>query len=103
MGMHPSFRSTAVAVSRSIAGMVNHPVHDRLPEIRQPTLLIFGTDDKMIPNPIFTGGATRAVAEEGHRLIAGSKLVLLRGAGHTVHHDDPAGFNAAVRSFLAEK
>ncbi|HMV66066.1 MAG TPA: alpha/beta fold hydrolase [Myxococcota bacterium] len=103
MGMHPSFEGTAVAVSRSIAGMVNHPVHDRLGELRQPTLLVFGTDDKMIPNPVFTGGATRAVAEEGRRLIPNCNLVMLRGAGHTVHHDDPAGFNAAVRAFLSEK
>ena len=47
--------------------------------------------------------ATRAVAEEGRRLIPNCNLVMLRGAGHTVHHDDPAGFNAAVRAFLSEK
>lgn len=102
-GKDPSFRGTAVAVSRAIAGMVNHPVHDRLGEISQPVLLVFGTDDHMIPNPVFTGGATRAIAEEGHRLLKGSQLVMLHGAGHTVHHDDPEGFNLAVRSFLGGK
>jgi pimeloyl-ACP methyl ester carboxylesterase len=103
LGRHPSFRGTAVAVSRCIAGMVNHPVHDRLTEIGQPALIVFGTDDRMIPNPVFNGGATKTVAEEAHRLIRGSSLVMLRGAGHTVHHDDADGFNRAVRTFLGEK
>ena len=100
MGRHPSFQGTSVAVSRSIAGMVDHPVLDRLGEIRAPTLIVFGSEDRMIPNPVFTGGRTRAIAEAGQRAIAGSQLVLLKGAGHTVHHDDPEGFNEAMDWFL---
>ena len=30
MGKHESFRGTSVAVSRSVAGMIDHPVADRL-------------------------------------------------------------------------
>lgn len=100
MGRHPSFQGTSVAVSRSIAGMVDHPVLDRLGEIKAPTLIVFGTEDRMIPNPVFTGGRTRAIAEAGNRAIEGSQLVLLKGAGHTVHHDDPEGFNEAMDWFL---
>lgn len=101
LGRSPAFQGTSVAVSRSIAGMVDYPVFDRLEEIGTPTLIVFGTHDRMIPNPVFTGGRTRAIAEAGHRAIAGSQLVLLPGAGHTVHHDDPDGFNEAVDWFLA--
>lgn len=101
LGRHEAFRGTAVAVSRSVAGMVDHPVLDRLGEIGRPTLIVFGTDDRMIPNPVFTGGRTRAIAEVGHQAIRGSQLVMLPGAGHTVHHDDPSGFNQAVEWFLA--
>lgn len=100
MGKHASFQGTSVAVSRSIAGMVDFPVVDRLGEIAVPTLLVFGTDDRMIPNPIFTGGTTRAVAEAGRDAIPGAELVLLPGAGHTVHHDAPDAFNRAVSEFL---
>jgi pimeloyl-ACP methyl ester carboxylesterase len=95
-----AFEGTSVAVSRSIAGMIDYPVADRLGEIGAPTLLVFGTDDRMIPNPVFTGGRTRAVAEAGRDAIPGCQLVMLPGAGHTVHHDDPEGFNAALGSFL---
>lgn len=100
MGRHPEFQGTSVAVSRSIAGMVDHPVLDRLGEISAPTLIVFGSDDRMIPNPVFTGGRTRTIAEAGQRAIPGAQLVLLKGAGHTVHHDDPTGFNEAVDWFL---
>jgi pimeloyl-ACP methyl ester carboxylesterase len=98
----PAFAGTSVAVSRSIAGMVDHPVLERLGEIRVPTLIVYGTDDRMIPNPIFTGGFTRTVAEAGHAAIAGSELVMMPGAGHTVHHDAPEAFDAAVQQFLAK-
>jgi pimeloyl-ACP methyl ester carboxylesterase len=100
MQSHASFQGTSVAVSRSIAGIPDHPVRDRLTEITQPTLVVFGTDDRMIPNPIFTGGRTRKVAYEGVSLMPDADLVLLKGAGHTVHHDDPEGFNRALQRFL---
>jgi pimeloyl-ACP methyl ester carboxylesterase len=94
------FRGTSVAVSRSIAGMVDHPVRERLPDLRVPTLIVYGTDDRMIPNPVFTGGRTRSIAEQGRDAIPDAELVLLLGAGHTVMHDDPRGFNEAVLAFL---
>lgn len=100
MGRHPDFRGTSVAVSRCIAGMVDHPVYDRLGEIDVPTLIVYGTDDRMIPNPVFTGGRTSAIAEAGRDAIRGSELVLIPGAGHTVHYDAPDAFNDAMREFL---
>ena len=100
MGGTEAFEGTSVAVSRSIAGMVDNPVHHRLPEINVPTLLVFGTHDKMIPNPVFNPGSTRAVAEQAQARIRGSELVMVPRAGHTVHHDDPVAFNSAVRDFL---
>lgn len=101
LGKDPSFAGTSVAVSRSIAGMVDWPVASRLSEIRVPTLIVYGSDDRMIPNPVFTGGRTAAIARKGHAAIAGSELVMIPGAGHTVHHDAPEAFNDAVAAFLA--
>lgn len=97
----PEFEGTSVAVARSIAGMLRHPVIDRLDGIRAPTLIVYGTDDRMIPNPILNGGRTRAIAEAGRRGIAGSELVMIPRAGHTVHHDAPEDFNRAVATFLS--
>lgn len=101
LARHPSFAGTSVAVSRSIAGMLDFPVRDRLGAIRAPTLIVYGSDDKMIPNPLLHGGTTRAVASFGRDAIPGARLEIVPGAGHTVHHDAPEAFNAAVDGFLA--
>jgi len=96
-----AFRGTSVAVSRSIAGMLDHPVASRLPSVAAPTLIVYGSNDRMIPNPVFTGGRTARIARKGADAIPGSRLVMVPGAGHTVHHDAPRAFNDAVSSFLA--
>jgi pimeloyl-ACP methyl ester carboxylesterase len=103
MGKTPEFRGTSVAVSRSIAGMVDFPVKDRLGELAVPTLIVYGTDDRMIPNPILHGGRTRGIAEIGHEAIADSELVMIPGAGHTVHHDAADAWNEAVEAFLSAR
>jgi pimeloyl-ACP methyl ester carboxylesterase len=100
LGRSEAFRGTSVAVARSVAGMLDHPVRDRLGEITAPTLVVFGTDDRMIPNPVFNGGATAAIAREGAARIPHASLVLVPGAGHTVFHDAPEAFNRAIEEFL---
>jgi pimeloyl-ACP methyl ester carboxylesterase len=98
-----AFSGTSVAVARSINGMVHGPVRDRLEQIQTPTLVVFGTHDALIPNPVFNGGRTRSVAEYGANALPNAKLVMVKRAGHTVHHDDADTFNAAVTRFLAEQ
>jgi pimeloyl-ACP methyl ester carboxylesterase len=96
----PAFRGTSVAVSRAVAGMLDHPVAARLPQIQAPTLIIYGSADHMIPNPVFNGGSTRSVGEAGRRAIPGAQLLMIPGAGHTVQHDAPDEFNAALTRFI---
>ncbi len=97
-----AFAGTSVAVARSIGAMVDGPVRDRLGEIETPTLVVFGTHDALIPNPVFNGGRTRSIAKYGTSALANGELVMVKRAGHTVHHDDADTFNAAVTTFLAE-
>ncbi len=99
LGKHPAFRGTSVAVSRSIAGMLDHPVRDRLGEIAAPVHVVFGAHDQMIPNPVFTGGRALDVAAAAAGALD-TGIHLIDGAGHTVHHDEPEAFNASVRTFL---
>lgn len=100
LGQSPTFAGTAVAVSRSIAGMMDHLVIDLAKGVRAPTLIVYGTDDRMIPNPVFNGGRTADIARQANAAIPGSRLVLVPHAGHTVHHDAPQAFHRAVREFL---
>ncbi|MEZ4237353.1 MAG: alpha/beta hydrolase [Myxococcota bacterium] len=95
-----AFAGTSVAVSRSVAGMLDFPVYDRLPEITLPVLIVYGTRDALIPNPIFHGGRTRGVGELGLERLPDAELVMIPGAGHGVQHDAPEAFDAAMRGFL---
>ncbi|MCB9766283.1 MAG: alpha/beta hydrolase [Alphaproteobacteria bacterium] len=102
MQKHPTWPATARAVSRCIAGMLDHPVRAELGGLHVPTLVVYGSDDRMIPNPVFTKGTTAAIAAEARRALPDARLTLLEGAGHYVQHDDPEGFHAAVEGFLRE-
>jgi pimeloyl-ACP methyl ester carboxylesterase len=65
--------------------------YDRLPDLRIPTLVLHGTEDRMIP------------VENGRRLAAripDAELVLLEGAGHLYHSERAAEADAAVLDFI---
>lgn len=94
------FRGTSVAVARSVAGMIDFPVADRLPELRARTLVVFGRQDGLIPNPVFHGGRSAAVGRAAEAAIPGAALLLLPRAGHMVQHDAAEPFNQAVLAFL---
>jgi pimeloyl-ACP methyl ester carboxylesterase len=83
---HPSgFRAMARASAEDLRAA--------LPDIRVPTLLIYGDNDVRAP---------LTVAQGLHAGIAGSTLVVLRGAGHVCNVEAPVEFNAAVRDFLRQ-
>ncbi|HUI25632.1 MAG TPA: alpha/beta fold hydrolase [Vicinamibacterales bacterium] len=63
----------------------------RLGQIKAPTLIIAGRDDGITPV---------AKSEELHRGIAGSQLVVIDDAGHTVTSEKTAEVNAAIDEFL---
>ena len=65
-------------------------LRESLPSIRAPTLLINGDADER---------AGLTVAEDLHRSISTSQLVVLPGLGHECCLEDPARVNAEVRSF----
>jgi pimeloyl-ACP methyl ester carboxylesterase len=56
-----------------------------------PTLLLWGDRDPIIP-------ARHGI--RAHELMPGSRLRIFAGAGHFPHHDDPAGFAAAITEFV---
>jgi 3-oxoadipate enol-lactonase len=64
----------------------------RLGSVRSPTLIIHGSDDRVVP---LRYGAELA------RLIPGADLVVLPGAGHMYVTDATQAANSAVLSFLA--
>lgn len=56
-----------------------------------PTLILWGDRDSIIP-------ARHGI--RAHEQMPGSRLKIFGGAGHFPHHDDPAGFSAALTDFV---
>ncbi|MGO9417876.1 alpha/beta fold hydrolase [Roseiarcus sp.] len=63
----------------------------RIKSVTAPTLIIWGRDDRIVD----VRTATRF-----HQDIAGSQLVVIDDAGHSVHMEKPDAVNRAIKSFL---
>ena len=88
-------RRAFLATTRSVIDPGGQTVtaHNHLPmAIEIPTLVVWGTRDRMIP----TWHATTA-----HQAIAGSRVELFEGAGHFPHLDEPERFAELLRDFIA--
>jgi pimeloyl-ACP methyl ester carboxylesterase len=69
------------------------PLWDHLAALACPTFLVAGREDAKFAT----------LAEEMATLIPRSEVLIVHGAGHTVHLEQPAVFNRLVRDFLLEQ
>ena len=67
---------------------------ERIATLKQPTLILWGGRDKLIPPEI---------AQQFHRQIAGSQLVVFQDLGHVPQEEDPARSVQPVKAFLGLK
>ena len=87
-------RPAGLAASLRGAGQgVMAPLHDRLGEVRAPTLVIAGALDP--------AGCARAEAVAAG--IPDARLEVLAGAGHTPHLETPIAFRSLALAFLEEE
>ena len=70
------------------------PLADRLPDLTQPTLILWGGKDRLIPF---------SVGERFHTAIPNSELVRFDDLGHVPQEEGPAETVAAVERFLAAR
>jgi pimeloyl-ACP methyl ester carboxylesterase len=80
------------ALGLRVRQMVNGEQEERINAIRAPTLLLWGSRDRLVPP---------SVGQDFARRIAGSQLVMLEGLGHVPQEEDPARSLAPVKTFLA--
>jgi len=66
---------------------------DRLPAVEQPTLIVWGRNDRIVP----VGGAYRY-----EQLIPDSSRFVLEDTGHVPMIERPALFNRLLEGFLTE-
>jgi len=91
------------AVSKNVAAMLDEPVFDRLGDIDQSTLVIFGEKDGLIPNPYLHGGYTYDIAQDGIDQLPNANLIMMPDCGHFVQFEKATETNGAIFEFLKKK
>jgi pimeloyl-ACP methyl ester carboxylesterase len=94
------FDNYCYAVSKSVAGMVNEPVIDKLKQLQTKTLIFFGENDNLIPNRYLNPGSTKKIAESGNDLIPNSKLVMIPKCGHFIMFEKPETIPQEISNFI---
>ena len=78
----------------ALRASLDYDFRDRLPEIRQPTLIVWGEKDSIIPVKD---------AQEFERLIPDSRKVVMKDTGHIAMAERPGTCNDLMMDFLAER
>lgn len=95
------FDNYTKAVSKSVAGMLDEPTSNLLDKIMVPTMIIFGTEDRLIPNKFFhpqitTEGLFKSAADKINNCI----LSPIKDAGHLVMIEKSNEVNTAILNFV---
>ncbi|MCF7826811.1 MAG: alpha/beta hydrolase [Candidatus Marinimicrobia bacterium] len=93
------FYNYCFAVSKNVEGMLRGIVWDKLDQIQQPTLVLFGANDALIPNRFLHPGWTKDIAEIAKQ-IPTCQLVVIPKCGHFVQLDAAQRCNQEMLDFL---
>jgi len=94
------FEDYCYAVSKNVEGMLRGIVWDKLDQISQPTLVLFGANDALIPNRFLHPGWTKDIAEIAEQ-IPNSTVKVIPKCGHFVQLDAPETANQMILEFIA--
>jgi pimeloyl-ACP methyl ester carboxylesterase len=94
------FDAYCYIIPECVKGMVDEPVFDFLPQLEQPTLVLFGEQDNLIPNRFLNGGKTATIAQQGVEQLPNAQLKMIDEAGHFVHFEQAAVVNGEIQAFL---
>jgi pimeloyl-ACP methyl ester carboxylesterase len=78
----------------ALRASLEYDFRDRLPEVKVPTLIVWGEKDSIIPV---------RDADEFERLIEDSRKVVMKDTGHVPMAERPQAFNDVLSEFLAEE
>lgn len=93
------FYNYCFAVSKNVEGMLRGIVWDKLDQIQQPTLVLFGANDALIPNRFLHPGWTKDIAEIADE-IPNSTVKVIPHCGHFVQIDAFEVANQAMLDFV---
>jgi pimeloyl-ACP methyl ester carboxylesterase len=79
------------ALVQRVRGMVSGEHAERIAQLRQPTLILWGGRDRLVPP---------AVGAQFEQLLPGSRRVVFDELGHVPQEEDPARTVLPVQEFL---
>lgn len=86
-------KCAALALARTMKSLGKDIVDDRLASVTAPTLVIWGSDDGLLP---------RSAGEFYCDHVPGAKMVIIEGGNHTPMQWKPEAFLRAVNEFMGE-
>lgn len=95
------FEAHALAISKSIAGMLDDPVTTDLAKISQKTLVLYGENDMLIPNRYFHPDLDIfKVGNKAKELIKYCKLAFVEESGHFLQFEQSEKVNFLIKEFI---
>lgn len=86
-------------IEACIDGMLEEEVFDKLKLIKQPTLVMYGERDALIPNRFIHPITTRHLAEEGVKEIPDARLIMYPDCGHFLQMEEADSVNRNIEKF----
>src|SRR5690606_31768923 len=97
------FEAHALAIEKSVAGMLDDKVIADLEKVKQPVLLLFAEDDRLNPNRFLHPTLSlQEVANKAQKTLSNSLLKMIPESGHFLQFEKPAEVNKAIREFVKE-
>jgi len=87
-------------VEACVKSMLEEPVYDKLKMIHQPSLVMFGKNDALIPNKLIHHTTTEKIAAEGVKKMPHAQLEMIADCGHFLQWEKAAVVNGHIKAFL---
>jgi pimeloyl-ACP methyl ester carboxylesterase len=87
-------------VESCINSMLEEPVYDKLHAIQQPTLVMYGERDALIPNRMIHPVTTRTIAVNGCNQMPNAQLAMIQSCGHFLQIEKAELVNRYIADFL---
>lgn len=88
-------------VANSLNGLLDYPVFNKLHSILQPTLVLFGKNDRLIPHSILHKNiSAKQIAVGGSNQIPNSTLSMIEECGHFLQFEKPDIVASKIIDFI---
>ncbi len=95
------FKKYSAAVSKSVTGMLEEPVIEKLDQIKAPTLVLFGAQDALIPNRFLHKELILDnLLKDAEEKFSDVRTSLIPGGGHFVNFEKAKTVNEEIKKFV---